>query len=117
MSLLQLRDAVFKREGDNSYLSPRGLQGLVVSVVFTSLAASFVGIRLYTRLKFLRRLEANDWMVVVALVSHPCNSQFALDGLLVQVLTIRADQFVHLHGPRYRRGHERHGNASQGHPA
>jgi hypothetical protein len=70
MNGLQLRDAIFKREYGNPYLSPRGMQGLVVSVVFTSLAASFVGIRLYTRLKFLRRLEANDWMVVIALVSY-----------------------------------------------
>ena len=46
------------------------MQGLVVSVVFTSLAASFVGVRLYTRLKFLMRMEANDWMVVFALVSN-----------------------------------------------
>lgn len=70
MNGLQLRDAIFKREYGNPYLSPRGMQGLVVSVVFTSLAASFVGIRLYTRLKFLRRLEANDWMVVIALVRY-----------------------------------------------
>lgn len=71
MSKFQLHDAIVKREDGNPYLSSRGMQGLVVSVVFTSLAASFVGIRLYTRLKFLRRLEANDWMVVVALVSYP----------------------------------------------
>lgn len=71
MRMFQPRDAIFKREDGNPYLSPRGMQGLVVSVVFTSLAASFVGIRLYTRLKFLRRLEANDWMVLIALVSYP----------------------------------------------
>ncbi|GLI74924.1 hypothetical protein PoHVEF18_003173 [Penicillium ochrochloron] len=69
MDVLHVRDAIFKREDGNPYLSPRGMQGLVVSVVFTSLAASFVGIRLYTRLKFLRRLEANDWMVVIALIN------------------------------------------------
>ncbi|KAJ5906745.1 uncharacterized protein N7473_003661 [Penicillium subrubescens] len=69
MDVLLVRDAIFKREDGNPYLSPRGMQGLVVSVVFTSLAASFVGIRLYTRLKFLRRLEANDWMVVIALIN------------------------------------------------
>lgn len=85
MSPLQLRDAVFKREDGNVYLSPRGLQGLVVSVVFTSLATSFVGIRLYTRLKFLRRLEANDWMVVVALVSHLCELRIVEPSLLCLV--------------------------------
>lgn len=85
MSLPQLRDAVFKREDGNAYLSPRGLQGLVVSVVFTSLAASFVGIRLYTRLKFLRRLEANDWMVVVALVSHLCELRISEPSLFCLV--------------------------------
>ncbi|CEJ60339.1 hypothetical protein PMG11_08916 [Penicillium brasilianum] len=69
MSLLHHRNDIFKREDGNLYLSPRGMQALVVSVVFTSLAASFVGIRLYTRLKFLRRLEANDWMVVIALIN------------------------------------------------
>ncbi|KAJ5176784.1 uncharacterized protein N7482_002661 [Penicillium canariense] len=69
MSLLQFRDAIFKREDANPYLSSRGMQGLVVSVVFTSLAASFVGIRIYTRLRFLRRLEVNDWMVVIALIN------------------------------------------------
>ncbi|KAF3395979.1 hypothetical protein F1880_006955 [Penicillium rolfsii] len=69
MDMSQVRHDIFKREDGNRYLSPRGMQALVVSVVFTSLAASFVGIRLYTRLKFLRRLEANDWMVVIALIN------------------------------------------------
>jgi hypothetical protein len=113
MDMLQLRDVLLKREDGNPYLSPRGMQGLVVSVVFTSLAATFVGIRLYTRLKFLRRLEANDWMVVIALVGYLCGSR---ESHRSQELTIRIDQFIHLHGPGYRRGYKWHGDASQRYP-
>ncbi|KAJ5947522.1 hypothetical protein N7466_000537 [Penicillium verhagenii] len=60
---------LFKRDNGNTYLSPRGVQGLVCSVVFTALATIFVGLRLYTRTKLLRKMEANDWMIVVALVN------------------------------------------------
>ncbi|CAI7669553.1 unnamed protein product [Penicillium pancosmium] len=70
MDIIGLDDGIFKRDmGGDIYLSSRGTQGLVVSVVFTSLATAFVGIRIYTRLKFLRTLEANDWMVIIALVN------------------------------------------------
>ncbi|KAJ5689365.1 hypothetical protein N7462_003757 [Penicillium macrosclerotiorum] len=69
MSFSQPRDIILKREDGSLYLSSRGAQGLVTSVVFTSLATCFVGIRIFTRLKFLRRLEANDWMVVIALIN------------------------------------------------
>ncbi|KAJ5759854.1 hypothetical protein N7520_007010 [Penicillium odoratum] len=58
-----------KREDGNIYLSSRGAQGLTCSVVFTALATSFVGLRLYTRVKLMRRMESNDWMIVVALVN------------------------------------------------
>ncbi|KAJ0415873.1 hypothetical protein BJY00DRAFT_251404 [Aspergillus carlsbadensis] len=51
-----------------SYLSPRGTQSLVVSIVFTSLATVFVLARVYTRTKLIKRMEANDWMIVIALV-------------------------------------------------
>jgi hypothetical protein len=70
METFGLYDGIVKRAivGGDTYLSSRGTQGLVVSVVFTSLATAFVGIRIYTRLKFLRTLEANDWMVIIALV-------------------------------------------------
>ena len=71
MDYLEIRDSNLSHENGNPYVSSRGMQGLVMSVVFTSLAASFVVVRLYTRIKFLRRLEANDWMIVVALVSSP----------------------------------------------
>ena len=50
-------------------MSSRGEQALIVSVVFTSLATCFVAMRMYTRIKLMRRVEANDWMVIVALVS------------------------------------------------
>ena len=52
-----------------SYLSHRGAQAMAVSIIFTSLATSFVIARLYTRIKLMKRMEANDWMIVIALVS------------------------------------------------
>ena len=52
-----------------SYLSHRGAQALAVSIIFTCLATSFVAARLYTRIKLMKRMEANDWMIVTALVS------------------------------------------------
>ncbi|KAJ5524625.1 hypothetical protein N7494_011275 [Penicillium frequentans] len=60
---------LLKRDGGDIYLSPRGVQGLTCSVVFTALATIFVGLRLYTRVKIMRRMESNDWMVVIALVN------------------------------------------------
>ncbi|KAJ5099574.1 hypothetical protein N7532_006575 [Penicillium argentinense] len=70
MTLLEFHDNVFsKREYGDVYLSSRGTKGLVVSVVFTSLATAFVVIRIYTRLRFLRTLEGNDWMIIVALIN------------------------------------------------
>lgn len=70
MNLFELRDAVFRRNADDTYLSSRGAQGLVVSVIFTGLATCFVSARLYTRIRLMRRMESNDWMVVIALVSY-----------------------------------------------
>lgn len=70
MNLFQLRDAVFKRDYGNPYLSPRGAQAMAVSVIFTALASCFVGMRMYTRIRLMRRVEASDWVVVIALVSH-----------------------------------------------
>ncbi|KAJ5647334.1 hypothetical protein N7490_003706 [Penicillium lividum] len=58
-----------KPEDGSIYLSSRGAQGLTCSVVFTALATSFVGLRLYTRVKLMRRMESNDWMIVVALIN------------------------------------------------
>lgn len=69
MTMLQLRDAIFQRGDDGTYMSSRGAQAMTVSVVFTSLATCFVAMRMYTRIKIMRRVEANDWMVVIALVS------------------------------------------------
>ncbi|KAJ5573841.1 Integral membrane protein [Penicillium hispanicum] len=67
MNLLQLRDADLIRDDSSVVMSKRGSQGLAVSVIFTTLATAFVGARLYTRIKLIRRMEANDWMVVIAL--------------------------------------------------
>lgn len=70
MNLLQIRDEIFKRGNNDTYLSSRGAQGMAVSIVFTVLATGFVGARLYTRIKLMRRVESNDWMVIIALVSR-----------------------------------------------
>lgn len=68
MALLEIHDVIFRRVEGN-YLSPRGTQGLIISVVFTTLATLFVSARIYTRVKIMGRMESNDWMIVVALVS------------------------------------------------
>ncbi|KAK9859080.1 hypothetical protein MYU51_016067 [Penicillium brevicompactum] len=67
--MFQLRDEIFQRAQNETYLSSRGVQGLAVSVVFTFLASCFVSLRMYTRIKLMRRVEANDWMVIIALVN------------------------------------------------
>lgn len=69
MNLLYIRDAIFRRDNDGILLSSRGQEGLVISVVFTALATCFVVMRMYTRMKLMNRVEANDWMVIIALVS------------------------------------------------
>lgn len=51
------------------YLTSRGVQGMAVSIIFTSLATFFVLARLYTRVWLMKRLEANDWVILAALVS------------------------------------------------
>ena len=73
MDMLQIRDAILRRDNDDIYMSSRGAHGLVVSVVFTALATCFVAMRMFTRIKLMRRVEANDWMVIIALVSCVTN--------------------------------------------
>ncbi|ODM19943.1 hypothetical protein SI65_04929 [Aspergillus cristatus] len=51
------------------YMTQRGAQGMAVSIIFTGLATSFVLARLYTRIWIMKRMEANDWMILVALVN------------------------------------------------
>lgn len=51
------------------YLTKRGAQGMAVSIIFTGLATGFVFARLYTRIWLMKRTEANDWMILTALVS------------------------------------------------
>ncbi|KAJ6097560.1 hypothetical protein N7499_001934 [Penicillium canescens] len=69
MNMYQIRDAIFQQDNDGTYMSSRGVQGLTVSVVFTALATCFVAARMYTRIKLMRKVEANDWMVIIALVN------------------------------------------------
>lgn len=71
MSWSHIGDSLARRGYGDVYLSSRGAQGLAVSVIFTTLAAAFVGLRLFTRIGIMRKMEANDWMVVIALVSFP----------------------------------------------
>lgn len=70
MDLFAVRDVIFRRQDNDTYLSSRGAQGLAVSVIFTALATCFVSARLYTRVRLMRRMESNDWMIVIALVCY-----------------------------------------------
>ncbi|KAL1970911.1 hypothetical protein VTN77DRAFT_2745 [Rasamsonia byssochlamydoides] len=49
-------------------MSPRAARGVVVSVVFTTMATCLVSARLYTRIHIINRTEANDLMVLAALM-------------------------------------------------
>lgn len=69
-----------RAEQKDIYLSARGTQGLVISIIFTSLAVFFVLARVYTRAKLIKRMEANDWMIVIALVY---NNQGLIYSMLI----------------------------------
>lgn len=69
MTISQLRETIFARDYGNPYMSSRGAGELAISVIFTALATCFVSARVYTRGWLMRRMESNDWMVVIALVS------------------------------------------------
>ncbi|KAJ5665289.1 uncharacterized protein N7477_007737 [Penicillium maclennaniae] len=69
MNIFELRDVVLKRDHGNPYLSSRGAQEMVVSIVFTTLASCFVGLRMFTRIALIRRVEASDWVVIIALIN------------------------------------------------
>lgn len=64
-----LRVLAPREEGGQSYFSDGGKRGLSISVVFTSLATIFVAARVYTRTRLMKRMEPNDWMILIALVS------------------------------------------------
>lgn len=61
--------ALLPRDGERKYLSHGGKRGLSISIVFTTLATVFVTARLYTRVRLMKRMEPNDWMILIALVS------------------------------------------------
>lgn len=71
---------------------------MAVSIVFTVLATGFVVARLYTRIKLMRRVESNDWMVIIALVSW--NTHWKIS----KAEEVKG-QLVHFHGTGYCRGH------------
>ncbi|XHF99134.1 hypothetical protein AWENTII_002643 [Aspergillus wentii] len=61
--------AMLPRGSHEAYRTTRGTQGLAVSIIFTCLATCFVAARLYTRVKLVRHMEPNDWMIVIALIN------------------------------------------------
>ncbi|KAL4951531.1 hypothetical protein BDW69DRAFT_201403 [Aspergillus filifer] len=79
-------------EGQRSYLSPRGTLRLVISIVLTSLATLFVTARVYTRTKLIKRIEANDWMIIIALMLSLIFMSFfiveALNGMGMHLVDI-----------------------------
>ncbi|KAL5355418.1 integral membrane protein [Aspergillus floccosus] len=56
-----------REERGQSYFSHGGKRGLSISVVFTGLATIFVAARVYTRTRLMKRMEPNDWMILIAL--------------------------------------------------
>lgn len=70
------------RSTSQPYLTDRGARGMVVSIVFTILAMLFVIARLYTRIWLMKRVEANDWLILVALVSTPHNIPLSISRFI-----------------------------------
>lgn len=93
------------------YMTHRGAQAMAVSIIFTGLATSFVLARLYTRIWIMKRIEANDWMVLVALVPLPIYAPTSSPRL-----TKKSGKLLHLHGPLYPRIPKRHGHAHSSNP-
>lgn len=50
------------------WLCSRGAQAMAVSITFTTLAACLVSARVYTRRYLVKHMEANDWIILIALV-------------------------------------------------
>jgi hypothetical protein len=48
----------------------RGRQALAVSGVFTCLATFLAAVRIYTRAYMVKQLGADDWTILVSLVSY-----------------------------------------------
>ncbi|KAL4870206.1 hypothetical protein BDV12DRAFT_166386 [Aspergillus spectabilis] len=87
-----LRWLLPREEQGTTYLSPRGTQSLVISIIFTSLATILVLARVYTRTKLIKRMEANDWMIVIALILSFVFMSFfiveALNGMGMHIVDI-----------------------------
>jgi hypothetical protein len=47
----------------------RGREALSLSIAFTTLATVFTFIRIYTRTFLVKQMGADDWAIIVALVS------------------------------------------------
>ena len=65
-----IQHLVHPRGDDKSFLSSGGKSGMAISIAFTSLATIFVFARVYTRAGIMKRMESNDYMVMIALVSY-----------------------------------------------
>ena len=48
---------------------PRGRKALTTSAIFTSLATFFVVLRIYTRAFLVKQMGADDWSILVSLVT------------------------------------------------
>jgi len=51
-------------------MSPRGIQALIITVVLTSIAAFFVGLRLFTRVGLVKLMGREDWTILLSMVSQ-----------------------------------------------
>ena len=65
-----------QRDKGGPYLSERAKHAMAVSISFTLLATCSVVARLYTRARIVKRMEPNDWMSIIALVSVRRPSNF-----------------------------------------
>ncbi|KAL4801581.1 hypothetical protein BDV18DRAFT_148918 [Aspergillus unguis] len=87
-----------RNDQSKSYVSARGARGLAASIVFTSLATIFVLARLYTRTKLIKRIEANDWMIIIALILSYVFMAFfvveALNGIGMHYVDIPSDIYI-----------------------
>ncbi|KAE8375925.1 hypothetical protein BDV26DRAFT_266899 [Aspergillus bertholletiae] len=66
-TIAHLQPTIHPRGEGHSYLSSGGKSGMAISIAFTSLATIFVFARVYTRAVIMKRMESNDYMIMIAL--------------------------------------------------
>ncbi|OJJ48464.1 hypothetical protein ASPZODRAFT_130497 [Penicilliopsis zonata CBS 506.65] len=67
--MFELQPLLLSRGQAQEWTSNGGARGLAISIVFTILATIFVCARLYTRVSIMKRMEANDCMILFALAN------------------------------------------------